>query len=341
MPPAARPSLITLGEALVDLVAVEATGPSLADATLFARAAGGAPANVAVGAARLGVGTSFVGRVGADPFGDHLLATLADEGVDVSLLRRDPAARTALAFVALGDGGERDFFFYRQGAADTRLEPADVDEGYLAGAHVLHVGTLSLTAEPSRSATLHALALAERHGVTRSLDPNLRLDLWPSPAAAREAVLTLLPRVNLLKLSAEELAFLVGDPGLEAARALCHPGLELLCVTRGAGGVDYLARSGPAAAGATWRAGHVPGFSVTALDTTGAGDAFMAALLAAWCAHPPGGTALSADPAALEAALRRANAYAALTVTRHGAIPALPERAELEAFLARAGGPPA
>lgn len=326
------PRLVCLGEALVDMVALDQPRGSLAAVERFARAAGGAPANVAVGAARLGgvepgLEVGFVGKVGADPFGDFLATTLAAEGVDVAGLTRAEGARTAVAFVALGPAGERDFLFYRERAADTLLRADELPEEYLAGATVLHVGSLSLIEEPARGATLHALALAERHGVKRSFDPNLRLDLWPSAAAAHDRIMSVWPRMNVVKLSEEELEFLTGSTELEAARPLLHDALELLCVTRGAGGVDYLAAPGGAA---TPFAGHVAAPRVAAIDTTGAGDAFTAALLGALCLEPR----LTGSAADLERALARATAFAALTTTRHGAIPALPSAAELEAFLA-------
>lgn len=318
----ARP-IVTLGEALVDLVAEgEATG-SLASARSFVRAAGGAPANVAVGVARLAHPSAFIGKLSADPFGDHLLETLRSAGVRLS-----PAARTdaptALAFVALSEGGERDFTFYRRGCADLELAPAEIDEELLAGAAALHVGSLSLTGEPARSATLYALSVAEAAGAVRSVDPNLRLDLWPTEAAAREAAFALIERATLLKLSAEELAFLTGSASSAAAAELLTGGLELVVITDGAKGSRYVVQGA---------SGSVPSPKVTPVDTTGAGDAFMAALLV----ELTGARGLRLERAALRSALRRANAYAALTVTRRGAIPALPTRKEFEAFLSGLG----
>lgn len=328
--------VVSLGEALIDLVGATAAGKGLAHAETFQRAAGGAPANVAVGAARLGVRTGFIGKVGADPFGDYLAATLRDADVDVTQLRRDEAAPTALALVSLAADGEREFVFYPSSAADTRLRVDEVDEEYLRSAKLLHVGSISLIHEPAKSATIRAVEIAEQHDLVRSFDPNLRLSLWPSAAAARTEVLALVPRMNVIKVNAEELAFLTGGRDEVAARRLLIGAVRLVLITDGPRGVSYLSRVG---------AGRVPSPVVKAIDTTGAGDAFVAALLAAVCERPellpsaPKGGVFEEDreQEELESVLWRANAYAALTTTRYGAIPALPSAYELDEFLAALG----
>lgn len=316
--------LVCLGEALIDLVADEA-GTSLADARRFVRAAGGAPANVAVGASRLGVSTGFVGKVGADPFGDHLETVLLGAGVDTSCLRRDHAHRTGLAFVSLLPGGEREFLFYRQSSADQYLTTEELNDDYLASAKALHFGTLSLAAGPVREATLHAMNVAGAAGVLRSIDVNLRLEAWPSPAVARREVLAGMKGAEVVKLSEDELAFLAGGTDHAAADKVRHATLRLLVVTRGAAGASYYFGSG--------ERGDVPGFAVESIDTTGAGDAFVAGLLAGILAERE---ALG-EPAALRAVLLRANACGALATTQFGAIPALPSKKAVEAFLSVRG----
>jgi fructokinase len=277
-----------------------------------------------VGLARLGVEVGFMGKVGDDPFGHFLSGVLSDNGVDVRELKFDTQARTALAFVSLTSAGERDFLFYRNPSADMRHRPEEVSEAYLAGASLLHIGSISLIQETSRSATLRALELAAEHGLWVSYDANLRLPLWPSPDAARKGIRSVWRRAQVVKISEDELEFLTGARDMAAARTLRHEGLRLLVVTRGDAGVSYLTRQGE---------GEVSGFRVDTVDTTGAGDAFTAALLASLLEDD----ALEASRGALEAALRRANAFAALTTTRRGAIPALPSREALEAFLADRG----
>jgi fructokinase len=317
------PAVLTLGELLIDFVA-EQRGVTLGEARTFLKAPGGAPANVAVGVARLGVTSGFIGKVGDDPFGRHLAAVLHEQGVDISQLRYDDAARTALAFVSLTESGERDFMFYRHPSADMRLRPDEIDERALRAAQVLHVGSLSLIGESSADATRHAVRVAREAGTLVSYDPNLRLPLWPSREAAAEAMRSLLGDADIVKVSDEELSFLTGSDDAAAARSLWRDGWRLLLVTRGEAGVEYLLPDD---------AGHVPGYRVEVQDTTGAGDAFTAAVLASIV----GTQGTLDDPDLLHRALRRANAFAALTVTRPGAIPAMPTRARLEAFLAERG----
>jgi fructokinase len=313
------PAVLALGELLIDFVP-EQRGVTLAEARTFLKAPGGAPANVAVGVARLGVSSGFIGKVGDDPFGHHLADVLRDAGVDVSQVRFDAEARTALAFVSLTAEGERDFMFYRHPSADMRHRPDEIDDAVVRAASILHVGSISLIGESSALATRHAVRVAREAGTLVSYDPNLRLPLWPSAEAAAEGIRSLLPLADVIKVSDEEVAFLTGSDDLAAARELRPATCSLLLVTRGDAGVDYLLPGGE---------GSVPGFEVEIHDTTGAGDAFTAAVLAALARSPD----LTRDRAALEATLRRANAFAALTITRPGAIPAMPSRDRLEAFL--------
>lgn len=313
------PSALSLGELLIDFVPDE-KGVSLAEARSFSKQPGGAPANVAVGLSRLGVRSGFIGKVGDDPFGRYLVDVLAANGVDVSQVKSDPEARTALAFVALTDAGDRDFMFYRHPSADMRLRPDEIDAEYVASARMLHVGSISLIQEPSRSATVRALDIATGAGSLVSYDPNLRLPLWPSVQAAKDGIRSIWRKANVIKISEDELEFLTGSRDISAARPLRHDGLRLLAITRGGAGVSYMTQTFE---------GDVPGFKVDTVDTTGAGDAFMAALLAGLAATPR----IDEDPAALKELMRRANAYGALTTTRRGAIHGMPSVTELRTFL--------
>lgn len=318
------PDVLTLGELLIDFVP-DRGGLALGQAERFLKAAGGAPANVAVGVSRLGTPSGFVGKVGDDAFGHWLASVLADAGVDVHDLRFDAGARTALAFVSLTDEGERDFMFYRHPSADQLHRPDEIDLDRVRAAAILHHGSISLIQEPSRSATLAAVEAARDAGRIVSYDPNLREPLWPDVRAAREGILSVWELAHVIKISQAELAFLTGSAELDAAEGLLHDDLRLLLVTLGAGGVTWFAGG---------RRGSVPGFEVEVADTTGAGDAFVAAVLAALARNP----LLEDDPVALREALRFANAYAALTTTRPGAIPALPTALEVESFLKDRGG---
>jgi len=319
----ASPIVITLGEALIDFMPAE-PGLDLADVSGFTKAPGGAPANVAAGLCRLGVGAGFIGKLGDDAFGHYLRGVLLRNGVDGRGLSFTREGKTTLAFVSLTASGERDFLFYRDPGADMLLTAADIDQEYLGTARVLHHGSISLIGQPSRGATREAVESGRRQGLKISFDPNLRLPLWPSPEAAREAVGEMIGGVDLLKLNEEELFFLSGRENVgEGARWAREQGAGLVVVTLGPGGCLFL----NGAAGA-----RVPGWPVRARDTTGAGDAFMAGLLATLAERAD--TAWeSLDGDFLGWACRFANAAAAISTTRMGAIPSLPARDEVLAFL--------
>ena len=311
---------ICLGELLIDFVPT-VTGTGLIDAPAFVKAPGGAPGNVAVGLARLGVSSAFMGKVGDDAFGRFLAATLAEAGVDVSPLAFSSEARTALAFVSLRADGEREFMFYRHPSADMLFAPGEVDVAAIQRAKLLHFGSISLIGEPARGATWHAVDAARAAGCLISYDPNLRLPLWPNADAAREGLLLGLKKANIVKLSEDESAFLTGIDAVEkACQTLWHDDLRLMVVTRGrAGCVYYTPRF----------TGTVESFTVRAVDTTGAGDGFVAGLLQGLLNNP---TAFDQE-ARLREACHVANAVGALATTRRGAITALPDREQVSAFL--------
>ncbi len=294
--------LVALGELLIDFTPC---GLSETGMQRYERNPGGAPANAAVAAARLGLSAAFIGKVGDDIHGRFLRSTLEAEGVDVSGLVTDRGTSTSLAFVELGPGGERDFSFVRSGCGDTRLRPEELPEALIRGAKVLHLGTLSMTEEPARSATLHALELAKAAGVRVSCDVNYRAPLWESEEAFRRACDTLLPGVQLLKVSLEEAALLTGLSSPEAAAGALKRryGIETVAVTMGAGGA--------------WLDRFCPAMSARAVDATGAGDCFWAAWLYARLRRRPD-------------ALPFACAAGALCVEKRGGIPAMPDLAAVE-----------
>ena len=317
--------VVCLGELLIDFVPT-VTGTDLIATPGFKKAPGGAPANVAAGLARLGRSSAFMGMVGDDPFGHYLAQVLREVGVDVTPLRYSSTARTALAFVSLRADGEREFMFYRHPSADMLFAPEDVDAAAIRNARALHFGSISLIAETSRRATLHAVALAREAGVWVSYDPNLRLALWPDADTARRGLLQGMAEADVIKLSEDEVEFLIGSSEPEAARRkLWHEGLRLMVITHGSGGCHYLSERFE---------GDVASFPVTAVDATGAGDAFVAGLLQGLLAAPGS----LDDEQQLRDLCRFANAVGALTTQERGAIPALPDRAQVERFLARHAG---
>ena len=311
--------VVCVGDLLIDFVPT-ATGTGLADAPAFVKAPGGAAANVAVGLARLGVASAFCGMVGDDPFGHFLAETWRTAGVDVGPLRFTAKARTALAFVSLRADGEREFMFYRHPSADMMFTPDEVDTGAIAAAQALHFDSISLASENPRACSLFAADQARAAGHLVTYDVNLRLPLWPDADAARAGILTGLAKAQVVKLSDDELEFMTGSREPAAVRRLWHDGLRLVTLSRGG-------------AGSTWftadAQNDVPTWKVAAVDTTGAGDGFMAGLIAGILAEPDA----MGDPTRLDRICRFANAVGALTTLERGAIPALPTRAAVEQFL--------
>jgi len=318
------PEAITLGELLVDFVSVE-KDVSLVQLPTFAGAAGGAPANVAVGLARLGVSAGFVGKVGDDPFGEFLRSTLANAGVDIQLLRRARGARTTLAFVATRSDGQKDICFYRHPGADILLTAEEVKADYLCSARLFHFGSVSLSRSPAREATLHAAGLAREAGLLISYDPNWRPTLWDDEREAKGRIWEAMPLANVVHCSEEEWEFVTGTADLQAgARRIQQAGPGLVVVTRGERGCYY--DNGGCR-------GDVPGFAVEVLDPLGAGDAFVAAMLSRLL-HAPEPKELGDDQ--LREIMGYANAAGALTCSRRGVIPSLPTASQLDVFLASA-----
>ncbi|OMO95658.1 Carbohydrate kinase PfkB [Corchorus olitorius] len=389
--------VVCFGEMLIDFVPT-INGLSLADAPAFKKAPGGAPANVAVGIARLGGSSAFIGKVwqhwlekanankeiyvssikwfrrevcysnrfcaevlvfhkvGEDEFGYMLADILKENNVNNEGMRFDPGARTALAFVTLRSDGEREFMFYRNPSADMLLQENELDfdlirKAFMTGlfintiapsfrfflhifsfkyvlywavtvsvrhckAKIFHYGSISLITEPCKSAHIAAAKAAKDAGVVLSYDPNLRLPLWPSAESAREGILSIWDTADIIKISEEEISFLTQgeDPYDDAVvRKLFHPNLKLLLVTEGPDGCRYYTKE---------FSGRVKGLKVEAVDTTGAGDAFVAGTLTQLASD----LSLLQDEDRLRDALHFANVCGALTVTERGAIPALPTR---------------
>ena len=309
--------ILAVGEILIDLTqsGVDERGIPRFDAN-----PGGAPANLAVAASRLGAKTGFIGKVGRDSFGDFLKTTLVENGVDVTGLVTDPVQHTTLAVVSVDKTGERSFSFYRDPSADVNLRAEEISDEQLKNTRFLHFGSVSLTADPARSATLHAARRAKELGAYISCDPNYRASLWSDQDTAVRQMLAPLPLVDVLKVSNEELPLLAGTDDPEAGSAkLAGCGIRLVLVTLGAKGAFYRFDG---------RTGAVPGVKCTVADTNGAGDTFFGAALSRLARLP------SLD-ALTEEELRRivafSNLAASLTTSRHGAIPAMPTAAEMEA----------
>ncbi|KAJ8510952.1 hypothetical protein OPV22_001386 [Ensete ventricosum] len=308
--------IVSFGEMLIDFVPT-VSGVSLAEAPGFLKAPGGAPANVAIAVARLGGRCAFLGKLGDDEFGRMLAAILQENGVDDAGVSFDAGARTALAFVTLRADGEREFMFYRNPSADMLLTEAELNLDLIRKAAIFHYGSISLITEPCRWAHLKAMEAAKEAGALLSYDPNLRLPLWPSAVEAREQILSIWDQADIIKVSDVELEFLTGTESVEdeVAMRLWRPCLKLLLVTLGEKGCKYYTKDFH---------GSVESYAVKQVDTTGAGDAFVGALLGKIVEDQ---SALQ-DEKKLRDLLRFANACGAITTTKKGAIPSLPTAAE-------------
>lgn len=311
--------LLAFGEALIDLL------QDRREPARFHRNAGGAPANVAVGFARLGGASRFMGMLSADGFGVFLRAELASLGVDLRHVRTTGQANTALAVVSLAADGERSFNFYRPPAADLLFRAADIDPAAFDGQPWLHFCSNSLTHDSARGATLALLDQAATAGCPISFDVNLRPALWPVDADPRALVARLLPRAHLLKFSREEWDWLAADRGDAALAAHCFAGSTvLIVVTDGAAPVRTRLR------GHGWTVHPVA--PVQVVDSTAAGDAFIAGLLyqlALADAGPGELAALLAQPARLPAWIDFASRCGAHACGRFGAFAALPAMADV------------
>ena len=223
--------ILTIGEVLIDLTQ---TGKDARGIPQFAANPGGAPANLAVAASRLGAQTAFIGKVGADAFGRYLKEVLAENKVDVSGMAVDADHPTTMAVVSVDATGERDFSFYRSANADVMLCKEDISDEALKAAKIVHFGSVSLTADPSRTATLDAAARAKKLGAVITYDPNYRANLWKNKEDAIAQMKAPLPLVDILKVSDEELPLLTGTTDCESGTAqLAQNGIRLFCQCRG------------------------------------------------------------------------------------------------------------
>jgi fructokinase len=313
------------GEALIDFLAQPPTPPA---PRAFLQFAGGAPANVAVAAARLGADATFIGMLGEDLFGDFLLRSLDDAGVGTQHVVRTAQAKTALAFVALDTDGERSFSFYRPPAADLLFRTEHFHEDAFDAA-VWHVCSNSLTDADIAATTLDGMRRARAAGALVSVDLNWRPALWPSDVDPQPRLWAALAEADIVKLARNELDYLAAAPGGTSAviERLWRGRTRWLVVTDGAAPLRWHTRGAH---------GAIDPFRVTAVDTTAAGDAFVGALLAGLRAREVDHASLGdflADHDALRATLRHAAAAGAVTVTRHGAFAAMPNAADIEALL--------
>lgn len=311
-----------LGELLIDFTS---NGESAQGNPLFEANPGGAPCNALAMLNRLGKKTNFIGKVGDDAFGHTLRDTLKELGIGTDNLMLDKKVHTTLALVHTFPDGDRDFSFYRKPGADMMLRADEVQEEQVLSSRIFHFGTLSLTDQPVRDATIRALEYAKKHGVTVTFDPNLRPPLWDDLEEAKEQIWFGLSQCSAVKMSEEELEFITGekdfDKGVAAVRARFD--IPLICITMGKGGSrayykDLVVN----------RAGFIQEHTI---ETTGAGDTFCACMINYVLEHG----LKDATEEGLQKMLTFANAAASLVTTRKGALRVMPTREEVEALIAK------
>ncbi len=311
---------IALGECLVDCIAREI--PDASKITIEGNA-GGAPCNVMVAMTRLGSCTGFIGKVGNDLFGRYLADLIRKSNVDCSGLCFTDKP-TTLAIVSLDETGNRSFGFYREQTADVSLCSDDVDTSLIDDCRIFHFGTVSMTAEPSRSATLYAAEYAKSKGKIISFDPNLRPQLWGNLDDARNAIVKGMALADYVKLSAEEQEFITGecDPIKGGEQLAKQYGFPLLAVTMGAQGLAVFHDG---------RHAFSYSYDVKTVDTTGAGDAMWGATLA-WLLKNSGEQFALSDTQ-MQELVEYANAAGSCCTTRYGAITAMPDEDEIRACI--------
>ncbi|MCP4383980.1 MAG: carbohydrate kinase [Hyphomicrobiales bacterium] len=302
------PAIVVVGEALIDLFGEP--GKTLAEVSSFTPRFGGAPANLAVAAARLGGDVGFVGKVGQDGFGDALRAYLSDFSIDVSGFRSDPLAATMMACVALPRPDQPEFLLYA--GANVNLNVGDIDPDYFTDCRVLAFGSVTL-AYASEKAVVHAAQLARNRNAQIVFDVNLRPTIWSSLDQARQRILEAIPISHVVKLNPTEAAFLFGDLGEErVAEEVLALGPDLCCLTLGERGAYYRSTTGAR--------GRVDGFAVDVVDATGAGDAFLAGLAVKISESPSAVSDLT--QAEITEFIKFANACGAFVATHLGAMQA-------------------
>lgn len=294
------------GDAVVDLI------PD-GDNT-YLKCPGGAPANVAVGIARLSGQCGFFGRVGDDPLGRFMADTLANENIDISHLTLDDKQRTSTVIVDLDDQGERSFTFMVKPSADQFTQLSDIPS--FKANQWLHCCSIALANEPSRSTTLAAMkAMKESNGFV-SFDPNLRDEVWKNPQEIRPVVMSAIKLADVVKFSEEELLYLTETSSLdEGLTELSHYSIPLVLITLGENGALAIING---------LQHQVDSISVNVVDTTGAGDAFVSGLLAYLSQHDD----WQREAKVIEA-VRWGNICGALATTKKGAMSALPDQTTL------------
>lgn len=317
--------LCGIGEALIDFIP-EVKGQRLKDVPSFTRVAGGAPANVVGAVTKLGIPSKFLTKLGDDPFGDYIVEVLDQAGIDTSNIERDQEGETALAFVSLAADGNRDFKFYRKNSADLRYNVEDIPTDVLDDCGMIHFCSVDLVESPMKQAHKKLIDMAIAQNVKVSFDPNLRFSLWDDLDQLKETVNEFLDYADIIKISDEELEFITGYTDIkDAVPGLLSKRAKYVVYTKGKDGAEVYTKDGVVEAS---------GYTVDVRDTTGAGDSFIGAFL--YCLLRDEVEDLnSVSKETLHSYLDFANAYAANTTTKEGALAAMADAQEMEAWMAQ------
>ena len=309
-----------LGELLIDFTE---SGTSPQGNPLLEANPGGAPGNVMAGLAKLGHQTGFIGKVGADAFGRQITGVMDKAGIDTAGVVQDPGFNTTLAFVHKTETGDRSFSFYRAPGADMMLRKEELRYEMLTDCRIFHFGTLSMTDEPVKSATTAAVQAAKNAGAVISFDPNIREALWHDAASMRDACEFGFTHADIVKISDNEIVWFTGTEDMKHGAEWLRKtyGIGLLLVSKGPDG--SMAFSGDAFAEAPAR------LTDRTIETTGAGDTFMASVLHAVLSK---GTTVM-NETELKEMLVFANAAASVITTRKGALAVMPSYEEIKELL--------
>lgn len=312
--------VVTLGELLVDFTE---NGKSAQGNTLFEANPGGAPCNVLAMLQRLGKRTAFIGKVGKDSFGEMLQKVVAEQGIDTANLIADAEVPTTLAFVHTAKDGDRSFSFYRNPGADMMLREEEVDSSMLENTRIFHFGSLSMTDEGVEKATKKAIEAAKKAGALISFDPNLRPPLWKSLDTAKEKIAYGISQCDILKISDDEIAFFTGtsdiDEGVAKIQEEFHT--PFICATMG--------KQGSRAYYHGKRVEQAPFLNENTIETTGAGDTFMACVLNGILENGLD----NMDAQKMRETLEFANAASSIITTRKGALRVMPKKEEVVKFI--------
>ena len=304
--------VISIGEALIDFIPNQ-KGCELKNVLGFERVAGGAPANVSAVVAKLGGKSNFISKLGKDAFGNHIIEVLKEANINVDYVLRSDKANTGLAFVSLKEDGNRDFSFYRNPSADMLLEESEVKKEWFEDCHSMHFCSVDLIECPMKYAHKKAIEFALENKSIISFDPNVRLPLWDSEDACRDAIMEFLPLAHVVKISDEELEFVTGYDNMDEAKEVLFKGnVNMVLFTKGKDGAEAYTKD---------RVVKIPGNIVDVVDTTGAGDSFIGSFLFKLLEDDVNMEQLnSISDEKLREYLTFANAYAAYSTTKKGAI---------------------